>query len=77
VSNPFDDEDASFHVLRNDEEQFSLWPAALPVPAGWSVVLGDRGRAECVRYVEMHWTDMRPRGLVRQMSGKTASGGSE
>ncbi|WP_405734869.1 MbtH family NRPS accessory protein [Streptomyces sp. NBC_01537] len=67
MSNPFDDPEASFHVLVNEEGQFSLWLAGIPVPAGWSVALGDRGREECVAYVDTHWTDMRPHGLVERM----------
>ncbi len=49
-------------VLVNDEEQHSLWPADLDVPAGWRAVF-DGTHDECVAYVEEHWTDMRPRSL--------------
>lgn len=31
----FDREDATFKVLVNSEEQFSLWPEYKVVPAGW------------------------------------------
>jgi MbtH protein len=73
VSNPFDDSEASFHVLVNDEEQYSLWPVRVPVPDGWTVVLRDRPRDECVAYVDATWTDMRPRGLVRATEGAGAA----
>lgn len=33
--NPFDDPDATFLVLVNDEGQHSLWPAFADVPDGW------------------------------------------
>jgi len=59
--NPFDDPDGTFLVLRNDEEQHSLWPSFLPVPAGWEVVLGESGRDQCLDYVEREWTDLTPR----------------
>ncbi|HXR19833.1 MAG TPA: MbtH family NRPS accessory protein [Steroidobacteraceae bacterium] len=50
-------------VLINDEEQYSLWPASNAIPAGWRAV-GPRGsKAETLAYVEMHWTDMRPKSL--------------
>ncbi|MEV0633510.1 MbtH family protein [Streptomyces sp. NPDC050619] len=68
MSNPFDDTEVPFHVLVNDEGQHSLWPARLPVPDGWRVVLADRDREECVTYVDTHWTDLRPLGLVRAMA---------
>jgi MbtH protein len=58
--NPFDDPDGTFAVLVNDEEQHSLWPSHLPVPAGWRKVHGDDTRQSCLDYVEEHWTDLRP-----------------
>ena len=67
-SNPFDDEDGTFYILRNDEEQYSLWPAFVDVPAGWRVVFGESTRADCVAYVEQTWTDLRPKSLREAMS---------
>ena len=58
--NPFDDPDGTFLVLVNDEEQHSLWPARISVPAGWRVVHGEDGRQACLDYIEQHWTDLRP-----------------
>jgi uncharacterized protein YbdZ (MbtH family) len=43
--NPFDDDNGSFFVLVNDEEQHSLWPTFADVPAGWRVVYGEADRA--------------------------------
>jgi uncharacterized protein YbdZ (MbtH family) len=64
--NPFEDEDANFSALVNDEGQYSLWPEFIEVPAGWSVV--SKGKhSECLRWIEDHWTDMRPLSLVREM----------
>jgi hypothetical protein len=34
VVNPFDDEEGNFLVLINAEEQFSLWPSFIDIPAG-------------------------------------------
>ncbi|MEU0530182.1 MbtH family protein [Amycolatopsis tolypomycina] len=67
MSNPFDDADGTFHVLVNDEQQHSLWPAFAEVPAGWTVVLRDATREAALAYVEENWTDMRPASLVRAM----------
>nr|WP_159025272.1 MbtH family NRPS accessory protein [Streptomyces pluripotens] len=63
-TNPFDDgQPGAFLVLVNHENQHSLWPAETPVPGGWAEV--SRGaRQECLDYVESHWTDMRPSGLI-------------
>jgi MbtH protein len=68
LSNPFDEEDASFLVLVNDEEQYSLWPASVDVPAGLRAVLDESPRKECLEYIEAHWLDMRPRSLRESMA---------
>jgi MbtH protein len=68
MSNAFDDPDGRFQVLRNDEGQHSLWPLFAPVPGGWTVVHPDDSREACLRYVEEHWTDMRPASLVAAMA---------
>jgi len=64
VTNPFEDPDASYLVLVNDEAQYSLWPADIACPDGWTVVHGPGSRAGCLEYVQAHWTDMRPASLV-------------
>lgn len=64
AANPFDDEDATFVVLVNDEEQHSLWPAFADTPAGWRVVFGEASRADCLQYVEQNWSDIRPKSLI-------------
>jgi uncharacterized protein YbdZ (MbtH family) len=66
-TNPFDDESGTFLVLVNDEDQHSLWPAFADIPQGWRKVFGESGRAECLAYVEQHWTDMRPKSLREAM----------
>jgi MbtH protein len=61
------DEDARYQVLRNDEEQYSLWLAEQEVPKGWQPVGKEGSREECMAYVDEVWTDMRPRSLREQM----------
>lgn len=63
--NPFDDDEGTFLVLVNDEDQHSLWPVFAEVPGGWTARFGPAGRAECLDYVTRHWTDLRPRSLRR------------
>ncbi|TDC75601.1 MbtH family protein [Streptomyces hainanensis] len=67
MPNPFEDEDAGFRVLVNDEGQHSLWPAFADVPAGWRTVFGEDTRQACLDYVEREWKDMRPRSLIEAM----------
>jgi uncharacterized protein YbdZ (MbtH family) len=70
-NNPFDNEHGRFFVLVNDERQYSLWPTFAPIPSGWQVAFGESGRAECVEYVDQHWTDMRPESLRAAMGDGT------
>jgi uncharacterized protein YbdZ (MbtH family) len=69
MANPFENEEGQYLVLANDEEQHSLWPAQIAVPAGWRTVHGVDSRAACLDYIERNWTDMRPAGLRREMDG--------
>jgi uncharacterized protein YbdZ (MbtH family) len=68
MSNPFDEEDAKFIVLVNHEEQYSLWPVSVDVPAGWRVALEESPRKECLNFIEVNWQDMRPRSLRDAMT---------
>jgi MbtH protein len=72
MPNPFENDEAPYLVLVNDEGQHSLWPAFAEVPAGWERVYGEDTRAACLDYVEQNWTDMRPLSLVREMAGDAA-----
>ncbi|MET9648315.1 MbtH family protein [Streptomyces syringium] len=67
MSNPFEDDNAGYLVLVNDENQHSLWPAFAEIPAGWTTAFGEDTRAACLEYVEQNWTDMRPKSLIEAM----------
>ena len=72
MTSPFDVPGGRFNVLINEEEQYSLWPALLDVPAGWTpVAAGDMD--ECTAYVDKHWIDMRPRSLRIAMAAGTGA----
>jgi MbtH protein len=75
--NPFDDEDATFYALVNDEGQYSLWPEFAKIPDGWTIAHGKDNRGECLKYIEENWQDMRPRSLIREMRGKTGVNGGQ
>jgi uncharacterized protein YbdZ (MbtH family)/predicted MFS family arabinose efflux permease len=67
------DDDARYEVLRNDEDQYSLWLAGQEVPQGWYRVGKEGTKDECSAYVDGVWTDMRPRSLRERMDGVTRS----
>jgi MbtH protein len=55
--------DDRYRVVRNDEDQYSLWAETRPTPAGWHDAGFTGSRQECLAYVEAVWTDLRPRSL--------------
>ncbi len=61
------DDVTTFDVVRNAQEQYSIWPAGRKPPDGWTPD-GVRGsREECLRHIETVWTDLRPRALREAM----------
>ncbi len=68
MTNPFEDDEAAYAVLVNDEGQHSLWPVFIDVPAGWTEVFRGERKADCTDYIERNWTDLRPRSLVEAMN---------
>ena len=64
MTNPFEDDSTAYQVLVNDENQHSLWPVWIDVPAGWYVAHEEDTRQNCLDYIEANWTDIRPASLV-------------
>ncbi|GAA3729021.1 MbtH family NRPS accessory protein [Plantactinospora mayteni] len=64
----FDDEDRTFQVVVNDEEQYSIWPADREIPAGWRSSGPSGPKAECLTYIDEVWTDLRPLSLRAGMA---------
>jgi MbtH protein len=40
-----------------------VWFADQPVPQGWRSVGKVGPQRECLEYIDLHWTDLRPRSL--------------
>lgn len=68
MADPFDDENGRYLVVANPENQHSLRPAAIPVPAGRETRFGTDTRANGPEYVRTRWTDLRPAGLVASLA---------
>jgi MbtH protein len=58
-----DDDDRPYCVVRNEEEQYSIWPADRAPPAGWIAQKVAGTKAECLDYIERTWKDLRPLSL--------------
>ena len=55
----------TFHVVRNDEDQYSIWPDGRTLPDGWHRNGFAGPREECLRRIEQEWTDQRPQSARR------------
>ena len=64
-----DDSEATFLVVINGQEQYSVWPSYRAVPEGWSATGFTGPRAACLAHIEVVWTDMRPADLRRALDG--------
>lgn len=49
-----------YHVVRNHEDQHSLWTSLRPAPGGWEVRFGPASKEDCLAYIREHWTDITP-----------------
>ncbi|WP_093481637.1 MULTISPECIES: MbtH family NRPS accessory protein [unclassified Streptomyces] len=54
---------AEFRVVVNHEEQYSIGPADLEIPGGWTDAGFQGAKEDCLAHVERVWTDMRPLSL--------------
>ena len=67
MSGEEDDRDATYRVVINHEEQYSIWPAAWENPPGWTFAGKSGSRQECLDHIQQVWTDMRPLSLRKKM----------
>jgi MbtH protein len=65
------DDNQTYLVVLNDEEQYSIWLADREIPAGWRTDGTQGTRAECLAHIGEVWTDMRPLSLRRRMADAT------
>lgn len=63
---------AQYKVVKNHEDQYSIWLAHRPEPLGWEATGKVGSKQECLAYVAEVWTDMRPRSLRLEMDGGDA-----
>ncbi len=54
--------------VKNIEDRWSVWPAALPVPAGWQAESAPAPHADCLARIEALWQDPRPAALKEVMA---------
>ncbi|MER7111551.1 MbtH family protein [Streptomyces sp. NPDC000229] len=64
--------DRAYRVVVNEEEQYSIWWADRPLPAGWHAEGTEGSREVCLAHIDTVWTDMRPLSLRRRMEESAA-----
>lgn len=69
-----DDDDRTYKVVVNHEEQYSLWLADRQNPLGWCDAGMSGSKNACLRHIEEVWTDMRPLSLRRRMEQAAQDG---
>jgi len=57
----------TYHVVVNDEDQYSIWCTDRELPLGWRTADKTGTKADCLAYIKSAWTDMRPRSLRSQL----------
>ncbi len=55
--------DVRYTVVRNHEEQYSIWRVGEPVPKGWWEVSVTGSREQCLAHIEEVWADLCPLSL--------------
>lgn len=55
--------DRDTKVVRNDEEQYSIWALDRENPPGWYDAGFSGTKDACLEHIETVWTDMRPRSV--------------
>lgn len=57
-----------YHVVVNDEEQYSIWRVGREIPAGWRPVGEPAAKDRALAWIDENWTDMRPLSVRRAMT---------
>jgi MbtH protein len=68
-----DDDDRLYHIVINDEEQYSIWFADRELPLGWRAVGQPALKQNCLDRIDELWTDMRPLSLRQAMQSAEQS----
>ena len=66
------EDNTTYKVVVNHEEQYSIWDADRETPLGWQEVGKSGSKEECLAYINEVWTDMRPLSLRKAMEAANA-----
>ena len=77
MSRDGEEDTATYKVVVNHEEQYSIWPAEKQNPIGWTDAGKTGLKTECLAHIKETWTDMRPLSLRMKMDERKGSAGSD
>lgn len=66
--------DEQFVVVRNHEEQYSIWLVSRPIPDGWFAQPKQGTKEECLAYIREVWTDITPLSVRKQLADTKQEG---
>ncbi|HEV2988332.1 MAG TPA: MbtH family NRPS accessory protein [Candidatus Angelobacter sp.] len=66
-NDPAKEDNRTYKVVMNHEEQYSILLDYKDIPPGWTSVGKTGLKAECLAYIKEVWTDMRPLSLRKKM----------
>lgn len=70
------EDNTTFRVVVNHEEQYSIWPLDKEIPSGWKDTGKTGAKQECLDYIKEVWVDMRPLSLRKAMEEAAKRGSS-
>ncbi|SEG14556.1 MbtH protein [Nonomuraea solani] len=59
-----------YKVVANHEEQYSIWFAERPLPAGWNETGFTGTRQDCLDHIATVWTDLTPKSVRERLAGQ-------
>lgn len=62
-----------YHVVVNDEEQYSIWRADQQIPLGWREVGVSGDKDACLAHIESVWTDITPLSVRKRRQNESAA----
>lgn len=60
-------DDVSYTVVINEEEQYSIWPTDQEIPAGWKEAGQSGSKQDCLDHIQQVWQDLRPLSLRKAL----------
>ena len=67
-----DDDQITYKVVVNAEEQYSIWPSHRSTPSGWTETGATGAKSECLEWINRVWTDIRPLSLRKALEADGA-----